>query len=223
MFELSEAKGDFPKVTILKKIRKIVGYDFEDKPIIQDEPFKIEFPEIERIFMIENTKTKHSVDQLLTLLKKLKDIYGDGFQISDLFATAGLTPIMIDFLSSIKDVKEELPKISRLQWKDIALECGKSGLPILWTDNGIENNELGIENIKALFKEITDIVEAVLEALPNGIEASDARFLPEIFTSSFLIFKVSPQAFAELKNLNAKECNDLLCDLIIKIFYIIGK
>jgi hypothetical protein len=223
MYKLSEAEGEFEKPTLIKKIRNFIGYDLNLKPIFIEEPSKIEIPNIERIFMNENTKSKQAVEQLLTLIKKLKDIYGDGFQMTDLFATAGLTPVMIGFLSSIKDVKEELPKLSREQIKEIAIVCGKDGMPILWTDNGIENRELGIENILALFKEITDIVEATLEALPNGIEITDAQFLPEIFTSSIIMIKVSPQAFAELKNLNATECTDLLIDLVSKVFYIIGK
>lgn len=223
MYELSEAKGNFQKPTLINKIRKFIGYDLDMKPIFIDEQKKIEIPIIERIFMNENLKTKKAVTNLLSLINRLKEIYGDGFQLTDLFATAGLTPLMIEFLSGIKDIKEELPNLSHEQEKEILLELAKKGMPIIWTDNGIENRELGIENIKLLFKEITDIVEATLLALPNGIEITDVQYLPEVITSTLMMIKVSPQAFAEMKNLNAIESSDLLIDLIGKVFFIIRK
>lgn len=176
---------------------------------------------IESIYMNDNLKTKLAIDNLLKLLSKLKEIYGDGFQVKDLFSTIGLTPLLLEFINNYKETEKEKTVITPEQKLELIKQFTNGGLPIFWTDNGIDNRELGIEALNELVLNLTNVAINALKAAKDGIDITDVQYLPTVGISLYHIIECSPKAWAEAKNLCAAECNDILMQIFNNLFSII--
>lgn len=183
---------------------------------------EIEFNKIERIYMTNNLKTKEFLSELFQFIDKLKAIFGDGFQWTDSLAIAGLTPSIIGLLMKINEVQSEAKTLTKEQIKSLTGEFSAIGLSIFWTDNKEESEKYGIANLTTLIQELTEIIEATIKALKDGIDVADVQYLPTIITSLIDIINASVKAFEEAKHLSAVKVSELLVLMLGKIFYIVG-
>lgn len=169
---------------------------------------------IERSFMNDNLKTKQYLQTIVDIVKELKIIYSDGFQIKDIFSTMSLTPKLISIAMNYNDVVNEYSKLSNTQITDLGKEFTNQSISTFWVNNNSEDAKYGINKISIVISDVIELVKISIQAAKDGIDLSDLQYLPSFATNIISLISSGASAFEEMKHLNAAKVSEIFAILL---------